>query len=428
MVARGHCGMRAMLHGDAATKKEEGWWGHVQLQPPDPILGVAAACKADPDPNKVNLGVGAYRDNTGKPVVLECVKKAERQLLVSPNHNHEYIPQTGLPEFVKVAKELAFGPNGESVDHQKVATVQSLSGTGALRLAAAFLKKYYAPGASVFVPNPTWGNHLTVFGHAGFDSVKRYRYYNSSTNLLDFDKMVEDIENAPSGSVILLHACAHNPTGMDPTPEQWNIISQTVKARKHIVVFDCAYQGFASGDPVLDVAPLRLFLRDGHQFLMCQSFAKNFGLYGERVGTVSVVCHNPTVAKNVESQLGLIVRAMYSSPALFGARIVHSVLSDVSLRKEWLGEVRGMATRISGMRSALVTQLAEAGSIRDWSHVTRQIGMFSYTGLTEKQVKRMTEKHHVYLTKDGRISMAGLNTGNVKRVAKAIHEVTTANY
>jgi len=409
--------------------KDKVWWKNVPLAPPDAILGVTQAFRKDPSPMKVNLGVGAYRDNTGKPFVLGCVRKVEKMLLDAKDHNHEYIPQTGLAEYNKVAKELAFGPDGVHVPHSLVVTAQSISGTGALRLGAAFIKKFYASQrqqpTEIYIPNPTWGNHRSIFSDAGFGTVKNYAYYSTKTNSLDFEGMIKDLSNAPEGSVVLLHACAHNPTGMDPTPEQWKIISETVKSRGHLVFFDCAYQGFASGDPERDVAPIRMFLKDGHKFLISQSFAKNFGLYGERVGTISVVCSKEDEAKCVESQISTIIRAMYSSPALFGARIVHGVLSNPALREEWHGDVRAMADRITTMRSALVNSLAKSGSTRDWSHVTRQIGMFSFTGLTEAQCLRMKDKHHIYMTKDGRISMAGINTGNVDYVANAIHEVTS---
>jgi len=273
------------------------------------------------------------------------------------------------------------------------------------------------------VSDPTWGNHIPIMQLAGLE-VKKYRYLNRASNTLDFDGFVADVEAAPAGSVFLLHACAHNPTGVDPTRAQWDAISKAILAKGHHVLMDCAYQGFASGDAEADAFAIRKFLDDGHSLLLAQSFAKNFGLYGERVGTLSVACADQAQAAKVLSQLKLIIRPMYSSPPIHGALIVNEVLGDDALRAQYYTECAAMAERIGGMRATLRKELEAAGSSHDWSHVTDQIGMFAFTGMSAEMCDELTDKHAIYLTRDGRISIAGLNEGNVARVAAAIHEVT----
>jgi len=274
------------------------------------------------------------------------------------------------------------------------------------------------------VPSPTWGNHNNIFRDSGLE-VKQYRYWDRATNGLDLDGMLADLQAAPDGSAVLLHACAHNPTGVDPTPEQWKKICSVLKARPGLsLFFDSAYQGFASGDAEADAFALRHFVSEGVPVALAQSFAKNFGLYGERVGVLNVVCDDADEAARVLSQLKIIIRPMYSNPPCHGARIVHAVLSDPSLEKQWRSECKTMAERIIAMRTALSDEVRKAGSTKDWGHITSQIGMFCYTGLDAERVKRMTEEFHIYLTKDGRISMAGLNSDNVAYVAKAMHEVS----
>eukprot|EP01105_Mastigella_eilhardi_P027935 TRINITY_DN8895_c0_g1_i2.p2 TRINITY_DN8895_c0_g1~~TRINITY_DN8895_c0_g1_i2.p2 ORF type:complete len:412 (-),score=107.00 TRINITY_DN8895_c0_g1_i2:60-1295(-) len=396
-------------------------WSHVPLAPADPILGLNALYSRDADPRKVNLGVGAYKGEDGKPYVLPSVKKAIQKIV---NSNHEYLPITGLPEFTLEAKKLIFGPDRANVEHKNVTTIQSLSGTGALRLAAAFLNRFHVP-VPVYVPDPTWGNHYAVFRDAGFREIRPYKYYARATNTIDFKGMLSDISNAQSNSIVLLHACAHNPTGLDPNHEQWRELSQLLSKKGHTVLMDCAYQGFASGNPETDVESIRTMLRDGHQLLVAQSFAKNFGLYGERIGALSLVCRDEPSAKAVQSQVSLLARAMYSNPPAFGARIVHAVLSDAELSAMWRVDVRGMADRIHEMRRMLVDKLSQGGR-RDWSHILRQIGMFSYTGLSKEETRQMVNTHHIYMTADGRISLAGLNTRNVDYVARCMLQTTGA--
>jgi len=254
-------------------------------------------------------------------------------------------------------------------------------------------------------------------------TVEKYRYYNKDTIGLDFEGMVADIKGAPKGSIFLLHACAHNPTGVDPTPEQWKEISEAVKSGSHYAFFDMAYQGFASGDTDKDAFPVRHFVEQGHNICLAQSFAKNMGLYGERAGAFSIVCADAEEKKRVDSQVKILVRPLYSNPPVHGARIASEILNDKALNKQWLGEVKGMADRIITMRALLKKELENLGSKHDWSHITSQIGMFAYTGLNPEQMDKLAKEHSVYATKDGRISVAGITSGNVKRLAAAIHAV-----
>ncbi|KAJ1652659.1 aspartate transaminase aat1 [Dispira simplex] len=398
-------------------------WAHVKQGPPDAILGVTEAFKADKDPRKMNLGVGAYRDNDGKPFVLGCVRKAERRLL-SAGLDKEYLGITGLPSFVQRSCQLAYHENCDALQQGRVAATQSISGTGALRIGGTFLARFYPFAKKIYLPTPSWGNHTPIFRDSGLE-VGQYRYFDKGTNGLDIQGMLEDLRNLPQNSVVLLHACAHNPTGVDPTPAQWQEISQVIKDRDHFCFFDMAYQGFASGDIHRDAQAVRDFVAAGHRVALAQSFAKNLGLYGERVGAFSMVCADPKEKAAVESQLKIIIRPMYSNPPLNGARIVNEILDDQALYNEWLEEVKGMANRIISMRTSLRHHLEkDFGSQHNWEHITNQIGMFCYTGLQPQQVERLTQDHHVYLTKDGRISMAGISSKNVKYLAEAIHDVT----
>ncbi|KAI8878166.1 aspartate aminotransferase [Backusella circina FSU 941] len=398
-------------------------WSSVPQGPPDAILGVTEAYKKDTDPNKMNLGVGAYRDDGGKPYVLSSVKKAEK-IMMDKNMDKEYAGITGVPAFTKAAGELAFGDAGNIIADNKLAITQSISGTGALRIGAAFISKWYPHTKNVVVPNPTWGNHIPIMQHAGL-SVEKYTYFDKQTNGLNINGMLEDLHKAPKNTVVLLHACAHNPTGVDPTKEQWDQISKVIKERDHFTFFDMAYQGFASGDCTRDAYALRKFVNDGHQVVLSQSFAKNMGLYGERVGSFSIVCADPEERARVESQLKIVVRPMYSNPPIHGAHIVSTVLNTPELKKEWLGEVKFMADRIIDMRHQLRNHLENTfHSKKKWNHITDQIGMFCFSGMTPEQVNKIRSDWHVYLTQDGRISMAGITTGNVKYLAEAIYNVT----
>jgi len=334
----------------------------------------------------------------------------------------EYSPISGTPEFCKAAFGLALGEDSEILASGRNATVQGISGTGALRIGSAFLSKFF-PIKTVWVPTPTWGNHVPIFKHVGME-VKQYRYYDPKTCGFDFDGAMQDLANLEPGSLVLLHACAHNPTGVDPSPDQWNAISEVLKKKNALPFFDMAYQGFASGDVDRDAVAVREFAAQGHNILLSQSFAKNMGLYGERAGAFSVVCANKDEAARVMSQLKILIRPMYSNPPINGARIVTTILNNPSLRQEWLGDVKGMADRIISMRTQLRNGLEKEGSVKNWTHITDQIGMFCFTGMTAEQVGRLSSEFSVYLTKDGRVSMAGVTSHNVGYLAKAMHEVT----
>ncbi|CAL8243229.1 unnamed protein product [Lota lota] len=406
----------------AVSTRNSSWWGGLQMGPPDPILGVSEAFKKDTNPKKMNLGVGAYRDDQGKPFVLSCVRKAEA-LIAAKQLDKEYLAIGGLAEFNKSCAKLALGADSEVLKSGRNITVQTISGTGSLRIGANFLSRFYGGPRDVYLPKPSWGNHTPIFKDAGM-TLKAYRYYDPSTCGFDFSGALEDISKIPEQSVIMLHACAHNPTGVDPRPEQWKEISDLVKKRNLLVFFDMAYQGFASGDIDKDAWAVRYFIEQGHNIVLSQSFAKNMGLYGERVGGFTVVCKDAEEAKRVESQLKILIRPIYSNPPMNGARIAATILNTPELYSVWLEEVHGMANRIIKMREQLAAGLKKEGSSRDWQHVIDQIGMFCFTGLKPEQVERLTKEFSVYMTKDGRISMAGVTSGNVGYLAAGIHAVT----
>lgn len=334
----------------------------------------------------------------------------------------EYLPIGGLQAAIDGALHLAYGSNAPVLAQGRVAALQTLSGTGACRMFAEAVRRYL-PGSIAYLPRPTWSNHHNIFRDAGVP-VREYAYYDPATRGLDLDGMLHDLARAPEGSVVLLHACAHNPTGVDPSPKDWAQISQLMRARNLFPMFDMAYQGFASGDFDADAAAVRRFVDDGHSLALAQSFAKNLGLYGQRVGVLSVVTGCSDEASALNSQLRAIARPMYSSPPLHGALLLATVLGDQGLRAQWAREVKGMADRIRDMRSLLRGHLeGTCKSPLAWGHITDQIGMFCYTGMTPEHVDALTAEHSVYLTRNGRISMAGVTPDNVERLARAIHAV-----
>ncbi|KAG0563326.1 hypothetical protein M758_8G021200 [Ceratodon purpureus] len=412
-------GEEGLLHAFPTMANSQSVFEHVQQAPEDPILGVTVAFNKDPSPLKVNLGVGAYRTEEGKPLVLDVVRKAEQQLVADRSRNKEYQPITGIAQFNKLSAKLILGANSPAIAENRVATVQVLSGTGALRVGAEFISRHYAKPI-VFLPNPTWGNHNKIFPLGGVPQ-KPYRYYDPNTRGLDYQGMIEDLKAAPDGAVILLHACAHNPTGVDPTEEQWEGIRKVIRSKQQLPFFDCAYQGFASGSLDKDAYAVRTFVADGGECFIAQSYAKNMGLYGERVGALSVVCKSAPVASRVDSQLKMVIRPMYSSPPAHGAAIAATILADGRLFQEWTVELKAMADRIISMRHQLYDALKARGTPGDWTHVLKQIGMFTFTGLNKEQVQFMTREYHIYMTSDGRISMAGLSSRTVPHLADAIH-------
>ncbi|WWD20889.1 hypothetical protein CI109_105367 [Kwoniella shandongensis] len=397
------------------------FWATIPEGPPDPIIGVNDAFKKDTSKTKVNLGVGAYRDENGKPYILESVQKAE-DILYQKKLDKEYLPITGAEEFTRLAAELAYGKDSKPLQEGRIAVAQSISGTGAVRIATGFLAEFYKGPKVIYLPNPTWGNHIPVAETVGI-KVERYRYFDKKTIGLDFAGMKEDIEKAEPGSIILFHACAQNPTGIDPTQEQWKELSDIVKAKKHVSLFDMAYQGFASGDLVRDAFAVRYFVEQGHQIILCQSFAKNLGLYAERAGTFSMVTSSPEEKDRVLSQIRRVIRPLYSSPPIHGAQLVATILGNPELYQQWLGEIKKMADRIITMRERLYDLLVELKTPGDWGHIKSQIGMFSFTGLTAEQVGELAEHAHVYMTKDGRVSMAGLNEHNIRYFAENMSKV-----
>jgi len=392
----------------------------VPLAPPDAIFLTKNLFMKDKDPRKINLGVGAYRTNEGKPLVLNVVKKAEKLIVEDKKLDHEYLGIAGDDQFCTLSRELLFGKNYPAVKEERIATAQTISGTGAVRVGAAFVQKWL-PGRTVYLSDPTWGNHNTILDHTGIKWVN-YRYWKESTRSLDFDGMMEDLKKAPNGSVILLHACAHNPTGVDPTPEQWQGIARLMKEKDLVPFFDSAYQGFASGDLERDAYAVRYFGEQGFEMLVAQSYAKNFGLYNERAGALSIVAKDKKTAEACYSQLEAIIRPMYSNPPAHGCRIVKTILSTPALYDEWISELKGMANRIKQTRTMLFENLQKLGTPGDWKHIVSQIGMFSYTGLNKKQCEVLRDQLHVYLLLNGRISMAGINESNVEYLAKAIDE------
>jgi len=401
----------------------------IQVAPVDPILGTSLAFNADTAPDKINLGIGAYRTEGGKPLVLECVKKAEEAVLLETGATiyKEYSTIDGPPKLKALTQKLVFGEECAAMKENRICSVQALSGTGSLRVAAEFIKAHMKPEAhEIWVSDPTWGNHNTIFAKAGL-TVKTYPYYEASTRGFDFDGMIKALEKeAKEGAHVLLHACAHNPTGVDPNTEQWKKIAEVMQKKKLVPIMDSAYQGYASGCLDKDAAAVRLFADMGFEMYMCQSFAKNLGLYGERIGMLHVLCKGESEAKAVLSQLKLVIRPMYSSPPIHGALLVEKILGDEASFAAWKKELAEMSNRILEVRKLLREGLEEKNTPGKWDHITSQIGMFSYTGLTAEQCERLTKDHHIYLLKSGRISLAGLNTNNIKKMIDAVDEVVRA--
>lgn len=397
-----------------------GWWDHLVPAPKDPILSVTEAFLADTSPNKINLGVGAYRDDEGKPVVLQCVRDAEVKIAGS-----EFLQSLSTAVNLKLVEEsvkLVYGKDTNLIKEGRFAGIQALSGTGACRLFAEFQRHFY-PESMIFFPVPTWSNHHHIW-RAAQVSEGTFHYYHRDSKGLHFSALMDDIKNAPKRSFFLLHPCAHNPTGVDPTEEQWREISYQIKVKNHFPFFDMAYQGFASGDLDRDARAIRIFLEDGHLIGCAQSFAKNMGLYGQRVGCLSVLSADEKQAIAIKSQLQQIARTMYGSPPVNGVLLVSTILSDPDIKALWVKEVKVMANHIQGMRTTLRECLEKLGSPLNWEHITDQVGMFCFSGLSPKQVDRLMREFHIYMTFDGRVSMAGVTTSNVSYLANAIHEVT----
>jgi len=402
----------------------------VPQAPEDPLFGLMAAFRADQSPDKIDLGIGAYRDDNAKPWVLPVVKKADEILRNNPELNHEYAPIAGIASFTSKAAELMIGADSPALQEKRVTSIQTISGTGAVHLGALFLAKFFKGNRTVYVSNPTWANHHQIFNNVGIPT-EQYPYFDKNTKGLDFQGMKAAIEGAPDRSIILLHPCAHNPTGVDPTLDQWKELAAVIRAKNHFPFFDSAYQGFASGNLSRDAAAVRYFIEQGFELLIAQSFAKNFGLYGERAGCFHMITSpGPEATSNITriaSQLAILQRSEISNPPLYGARIASTVLNDPALFSEWETNLATMSGRIITMRKELRSKLEALGTPGTWNHITDQIGMFSFTGLNEKQVQRLRDEAHIYMTKNGRISMAGLNTKNIDRFAEAVHKVVSTS-
>jgi aromatic-amino-acid transaminase len=391
----------------------------VEMAPRDPILGLNEQFAADPNPAKVNLGVGVYYDDQGKLPLLACVQAAEQAMMATPTARG-YLPIDGIAAYDAGVKALVFGADSEPVQSGRVATVQAIGGTGGLKIGADFLKKLN-PNAEVLISDPSWENHRALFSSAGF-VVKNYRYYDAAKRGVDLDGMLADLSGAATGSVVVLHACCHNPTGYDITPAQWDQVVSVCQSRGLVPFLDMAYQGFGYG-LTEDGAAVQKFVAAGMSFFVSTSFSKSFSLYGERVGALSVLCESKDEAARVLSQLKIVIRTNYSSPPSHGGAVVAAVLSKPEWRALWESELGGMRVRIKAMRQKLVDGLKAAGVQQDMSFITSQIGMFSYSGLSHDQMVRLRTEFGVYGTDTGRMCVAALNSKNIDYVCAAIAKV-----
>jgi len=391
----------------------------VELAPRDPILGLNEQFNADTSPHKVNLGVGVYYDDEGKLPLLQCVLQAEQQMMAAPKARG-YLPIDGIAAYDKAVQGLVFGAESEPVKSARVATIQALGGTGGLKIGADFLKKV-EPGAKVLISDPSWENHRALFTQAGFH-VETYPYYDAQRRGINFDGMLTALQAAAEGTVVVLHACCHNPTGYDITPAQWDQVVAACKARKLVPFLDMAYQGFGHG-LAEDGAVIAKFVASGLTFLVSTSFSKSFSLYGERVGALSVLCQNKDEAARVLSQLKIMIRTNYSNPPTHGATVVATVLNTPELRALWERELGEMRLRIKQMRVALVEKLKAAGVKQNMDFITDQIGMFSYSGLSKDQMVRLRDEFSVYGTDSGRMCVAALNSRNIDYVCESIAKV-----
>ncbi|MEJ2471934.1 MAG: aspartate/tyrosine/aromatic aminotransferase, partial [Desulfuromonadales bacterium] len=380
----------------------------VQMAPPDPILGLTEAFKLDPNPDKINLSVGVYQDATGKTPVLASVKEAEKRILAQED-SKGYLPMTGDPAYCQQVQELLFGQGHEIILGKRAATAQCPGGTGALRVAGDYLHTVH-PKAKLWLSNPTWANHNTIFTAAGV-TCEKYDYRDPTTNGLDFDAMCASIKQIPQGDVILLHGCCHNPTGIDPTPEQWATIGDLLAEQGVLPLVDFAYQGLADGIEE-DREGLLVLTQKVKQMMICSSFSKNFGLYRERTGALTLVADDAEQAARVMSQVKLRIRYNYSNPPSHGGQIVATVLADKDLKAQWVGEVAEIRNRINDMRHLFVKTLKEMGVQQDFSSIIEQRGMFSFSGLNKDQVLQLRNQNSIYIVDSGRINVAGMTPDN----------------
>ncbi len=392
----------------------------IEAAPRDAILGLTDAFRSDANPDKINLSVGIYQDDAGKTPILPSVVEASRRVVESMT-TMSYLPIPGAPEYGAAVQELLFGGGSEVVSSGRANTAHTPGGTGALRVVGDFLHTMF-PKATLHLTDPTWPNHPSIFAAASVATAS-VPYFDAAGNVLAFDELLAAINEVPAGDAILLHGCCHNPTGIDPTAEQWLELAAAIRARGVLPILDFAYQGFADGIAE-DAASLKAFATTGDEFIVCSSYSKNFGLYRERVGAVTFVAADADEAARVSSQVNRCIRANYSNPPAFGASLVTTVLGDAKLRHQWESEVAAMRERINGMRRLFVDKLAEHNVPGDFEFITHQRGMFSFSGLTPEQVNQLREKFAIYVVGSGRINVAGITTSNVDRLASAIAAVS----
>ena len=403
---------------------QSGWNSKLVVAPPDPIMGLNEVFQRDNHPKKVNLTVGAYRDEKGQPFVLESVREAVGRIAADSNYNHEYSPITGNPEFIQNSQKLIFGNIFGTFS-----CAQTVSGTGALRVAGEFINRFHF-NKKIYLPSPSWANHTKVFSDSHLE-IGHYSYLKQTDTILGLkvplineEAMLDDIFNLENGSIILMHACAHNPSGTDPSNETWEKLVKIFRNKNHIALFDCAYQGFCSGDLEKDARTVRMFHRNDIPLIVAQSYSKNFGLYGERLGCLTFTLGSQTDKEIVDSQLKALIRPLYSNPPIQGAHIVNYILKEPDLKSKWLQECASMSFRMIKMRHLLQENLIRVMDVDlnpyFFDYITEQKGMFCFTGLQPKHVDHLREVYHIYMTQDGRISITGINEDNVKYIADSI--------
>jgi aspartate/tyrosine/aromatic aminotransferase len=395
----------------------------LDMAPSDPILGLIETFKKDPNPAKINLSIGVYRDAKNATPVLECVKRAEQKILSSENTKNYVSPNSGALDYAAAVQELLFGTDHDVVKSNRAVTAHTPGGTGALRIAGDFMRTTLG-AKRIWLSEPTWPNHPSVFQAAGLE-IATYPYYDAVNKVLHFEPMLDALKKVPTGEFVLLHGCCHNPTGMDPTTEQWKAIADVAAKQGWIPVIDFAYQGLADGIRE-DAAGLSQFLSAGQELMICSSFSKNFGLYNERVGALTVVGESQAAAEKALSHLKVVIRTNYSNPPAHGSQIVVTVLNDAELRTLWEGEVQAMRDRIAGMRQLFVDTLKAKGVKQDFSFLTTQKGMFSFSGLTKEHVAKLRDTYAVYIVGSGRINVAGMTESNMDALCTAIASVLEA--
>ncbi|TCK01719.1 aspartate aminotransferase [Volucribacter psittacicida] len=391
----------------------------IKAAPADPILGLGEAFKSETRSPKINLGIGVYKDAAGNTPIVKAVKQAEQRLLEAETSKN-YLTIDGLANFNQQTQVLLFGEASEIIAQQRAKTAQSLGGTGALRIAAEFIKRQ-TNAKNVWISTPTWPNHNAIFNAVGIN-IREYRYYDKENKKLDWDNLIADLSQAEAGDVVLLHGCCHNPTGIDPTPAQWQQLAELSAQKGWLPLFDFAYQGFANGLEQ-DAIGLRTFANNHRELLISSSYSKNFGLYNERVGAFTLVAENKDIAERAFSQVKAIIRTLYSNPSSHGASAVALVLSDETLKAQWIEELAEMRNRIKQMRQRFVDLLKEYGAKQDFGFIIEQNGMFSFSGLTPEQVDRLKDEFAIYAVRSGRINVAGITEDNIRYLCESIVKV-----